>query len=87
MIIYAVTIGLIITGVFTFLIFRSLQQNKKATMIIKEQKMEVETQKRLVEDSRKEILDSIHYAQRIQKAHLPSDGYLNKNLGRLKNKR
>ena len=38
------------------------------------------------EESRKEILDSIHYAKRIQKAHLPTEKQIEKNLNRLQNK-
>jgi hypothetical protein len=36
-----------------------------------------------VEEKQKEILDSIHYAKRIQKALIPSDKYIDKNLNRL----
>ncbi len=60
-------------------IFRSYRQKQKANLIITLQKTQVE-------ESRKEILDSIHYAKRIQKAHLPSDNYIEKNLNRLQKK-
>jgi antitoxin component YwqK of YwqJK toxin-antitoxin module len=68
-----------------FLVFRSLQQNKKANKIILAQKIEVENQKLVVENQKaevesahhhleeknREILDSITYAKRIQSAILP----------------
>jgi antitoxin component YwqK of YwqJK toxin-antitoxin module len=61
-----------------FLIFKSLQQNKRANKIITAQKIEVENQKDEVEkahhhleEKNREILDSITYAKRIQSAILP----------------
>jgi serine phosphatase RsbU (regulator of sigma subunit)/Tfp pilus assembly protein PilF len=73
LIIYAVTSGLILTGFLAFFIFRSLQQNKKAKKIIEEQK-------ELVEEKQKEILDSINYAEKIQKALFGNKALMDKNL-------
>jgi hypothetical protein len=42
-------------------------------------------QKQEVEEKQKEILDSIHYAKRIQTALLTSEYYIEKNLKRLSN--
>ncbi|HXB13915.1 MAG TPA: tetratricopeptide repeat protein [Bacteroidia bacterium] len=56
-----------------FFILRGYRQKQKANEIIK-------LQKAVVEEKQKEILDSIHYAQRIQHALLASDATLNKNL-------
>jgi serine phosphatase RsbU (regulator of sigma subunit) len=56
-----------------FFIFRGYRQKQKANEIIK-------TQKAVVEEKQKEILDSIHYAQRIQHALLASNKLLDKNL-------
>jgi serine phosphatase RsbU (regulator of sigma subunit) len=56
-----------------FFIFRGYRQKQKANEIISEQKT-------VVEEKQKEILDSIHYAQRIQKALLASDSLLGKHL-------
>ncbi|MDP3557835.1 MAG: SpoIIE family protein phosphatase [Bacteroidota bacterium] len=41
---------------------------------------EVSKQKDVIEEKQKEIVDSIHYARRIQKTILPSNDYLAKNL-------
>lgn len=66
-----------ITIAFSFFIFRSYKQKKKANELIAEQKA-------ILEEKQKEILDSIHYAQRIQRAQLPTEKYIQKNLNRLK---
>jgi tetratricopeptide (TPR) repeat protein len=71
--------GFALVIVLAGFIFRSYRQKQKANLIITQQKHEVE-------ESRKEILDSIHYAKRIQKAHLPTQNYIEKNLNRLQNK-
>ncbi len=73
LIIIAVASGLALTSFFLFFIFRSLQEKKKANKLITEQKI-------LVEEKQKEIVDSINYAQRIQKALLASKTILDKNL-------
>ncbi|MBP7809774.1 MAG: hypothetical protein KA163_10810, partial [Bacteroidia bacterium] len=72
-------IGFALVMVLAGFIFRSYRQKQKANILITHQKKEVE-------ESKKEILDSIHYAKRIQKAHLPNLNYIDKNLRRLQNK-
>ncbi len=75
---YAFTIGFMLVLIFMFIIYRALQQNKRKTVIITQQKEEVEKQralaeqqKALVEEKNKEVLDSITYAKRLQDAILP----------------
>ncbi|HTL83274.1 MAG TPA: tetratricopeptide repeat protein [Bacteroidia bacterium] len=58
---------------------RAFRNKKKANEIIAHQK-------ELVEEKQKEILDSIHYAKRIQQAQLPSEKNVEKNLSRMKEK-
>ncbi|MGZ3900229.1 MAG: tetratricopeptide repeat protein [Bacteroidia bacterium] len=79
--------GFVLMILLASLVFRSLQQNKRKNKIITLQKKEVEQakeiiehQKELVDEKQKEILDSIHYAKRIQDALLASDSMLSKNL-------
>jgi serine phosphatase RsbU (regulator of sigma subunit)/Tfp pilus assembly protein PilF len=48
---------------------------KKANNLLEEKNVLIEHQKTLVEEKNKDITDSIHYAQRIQKAILPSAEY------------
>jgi hypothetical protein len=64
-------------AIITLIIFRSLNITKKQKFIIK-------NQKELVEEKQKEILDSIHYAKRIQNALLPTEKYIQKNIDRMK---
>lgn len=76
--------GLVLALGLAYFIFRGLKQQRRANRIISEQKQEVELQKHQIEEHRKEILDSIRYAERIQKAQLPSEIYLDKSIERLK---
>ncbi|MGZ3883166.1 MAG: hypothetical protein ACXVPD_03005, partial [Bacteroidia bacterium] len=75
-IIYCVLGGLLLVSVFLVLIYRSLQENKKANKIISQQK-------HIVEEKQKEILDSIRYARRIQSALITPEKYIDKTLTRL----
>ncbi len=70
---------------FVYLIIRlSIRRLVKAKIklegIIKERTAEVVEQKHMIEEKQKEIIDSINYAQRIQRALLASDKLLNENL-------
>jgi len=56
--------GFLVMSSFFVLIFRNYKQKKKANQLLEIQKNEIEVQK-------KEIQDSINYAQNIQKAILP----------------
>ncbi|CAN5902316.1 hypothetical protein BH11BAC7_BH11BAC7_27300 [soil metagenome] len=58
--------GFSVLGILSFVIFRSLQQNKRSKRII-------ETQKEEVEEKQREIVDSINYAKRLQDAILPPE--------------
>ncbi|MGZ3865682.1 MAG: hypothetical protein ACXVC6_04800 [Bacteroidia bacterium] len=44
------------------------------------QKDEIENKKALLEEKQKEILDSIHYAKRIQRTLLPSEKYIARHI-------
>ncbi|MGZ3865691.1 MAG: tetratricopeptide repeat protein [Bacteroidia bacterium] len=72
---------------FAINIFRANKQKHKINLqlerknhLIEKQKEEVEKQKELIEEKQKEILDSIHYAKRIQRALLPTDKYFERNI-------
>lgn len=84
---FIITALALVIGI-AFFIFRGLKQQRRANDIITAQKAEVENakkiiedQKELVEEKQKEVMDSIHYAQRIQQALLASESILNENLG------
>jgi hypothetical protein len=56
------------------------EQNMVLEQKVKERTAEIELQKKVIETRQKEILDSIHYARRIQQALLPSDRFLEKKI-------
>ena len=71
--------GLIIVIVFSFFLFNRFRLTQK-------QKIIIETQKFLVEEKQKEVLDSIRYAKRIQQSLFPTEKYIERKLDRLKNR-
>jgi serine phosphatase RsbU (regulator of sigma subunit) len=72
--------GLVLISVFAIFILRGLKQQRRANLIISNQKKIVEQQKELVEEHQKEILDSIHYAKRIQNTLLAHQEFVDENL-------
>jgi tetratricopeptide (TPR) repeat protein len=82
-IIYSVIAGLVMVSIFSVFIYRSLRRNKEANKIISVQKQEVENQKHIIEEKQKEVLDSIHYAKRIQKALITNENYIHKKIKNL----
>ena len=70
---YALFGGLFLVCVFAVFMFNRYKVTKKQKSIIEDQKEIVEEQKKLVEEKQKEILDSIHYARRIQMALIPNE--------------
>ncbi|HEY6160088.1 MAG TPA: hypothetical protein VI112_02665, partial [Bacteroidia bacterium] len=81
-IIYSISGGLVLVLLLAVFIYHSYRQKQKANIIIMWQKEEVEKQKHLVEEKQKEILDSIHYAKRIQHSLLPREAYISRKLKR-----
>jgi tetratricopeptide (TPR) repeat protein len=51
--------------------------------VTQKQKVIIEKQKALVDEKQKEIIESIHYAKRIQQALLPSEKSIEKNINNL----
>jgi two-component system, NarL family, sensor kinase len=70
--------GFILLLVLILFVLRSYREKQKANKIITEQKM-------LVEEKQKEIVDSIRYAQRIQKSLFPTEKYIERILTHKKN--
>jgi serine phosphatase RsbU (regulator of sigma subunit) len=79
---YIIIVGLLITVLLAFFIFRGLKKQKKAYVIISKQKEEVHKQKEIIEEHQKETIDSINYAKRIQYALLANSALLKKNLNK-----
>jgi tetratricopeptide (TPR) repeat protein len=69
---------LLAIGIYTVLLFKRFKLTKAQNIII-------EAQKHLVEEKQREILDSIHYAKRIQQSLLPTEKYVQSRLRRLQN--
>jgi tetratricopeptide (TPR) repeat protein len=70
---YAVVTGLLLVLYLSFISYKRYREKKKANV-------EITLQKELIEEKNKSIVDSIHYAKRIQRALLASDNLLRKNL-------
>ncbi|HLP12863.1 MAG TPA: tetratricopeptide repeat protein [Flavobacteriales bacterium] len=72
----------VLAGVLAFLvfIFQNLRTAKKQKQVIEVQTREMNLQKDIIEAKQKEILDSIHYAKRIQRSQLPTEKYIIKSL-------
>ncbi len=73
---YGGIIGFLLMIVISGISFRAFRQKRKANDLIRKQK-------EILEEKQKEILDSIHYAKRIQQSLLPSERYIDKSLKRL----
>ena len=67
---------LLLVFVFAVFAYRSFLQKQKANI-------EITKQKETIEEKQKEILDSIHYAKRIQTALITSENYIAKKLRKL----
>jgi len=80
---YALYGGLALVIIFSVFIYNRFTVTRKQKDIIEMQKHVVEEQKELVEEKQKEILDSIKYAKRIQRALIPSEKYIGNALKRL----
>ncbi len=79
-----IIIGFAAVGIIVLVYF--LVSSNKRQRLTQKQKMLIEEQKNTVDEKQKEILDSIHYAKRIQSSLLPTEKYIEKSINRLANK-
>lgn len=70
---YAMFGGFGLICLFSLFMLNRWRVTQKQKVLIEHQKKIVEEQKILVEEKQKEVLDSIHYARRIQMAQIPSE--------------
>jgi len=63
--------GLALIATFSFYVYRSLREKKKANALLALQAQEIKEKSKLIEEKKKETEQSIHYAKRIQFAILP----------------
>ena len=72
-ILWSVVGGLLLVIGFAVFIYRSYREKQKANV-------EISLQKQIIEEKQKEILDSIHYARRIQRSLMPGEKYIQRKL-------
>jgi serine phosphatase RsbU (regulator of sigma subunit)/Tfp pilus assembly protein PilF len=77
---YFLIVGLLLVMIFAVFMFNRFKITQKQKHLIEIKEKETQQQKILIEDKQKEIVDSINYAQRIQKALLAGDNLLQNNL-------
>ena len=77
---YSLYGGLVLVLAFAGAMYNRFRLTQKQKAVIEEQKIVVEEQKKIVEEKNKDILDSIHYARRIQRALMPAEKYFQKKL-------
>ena len=70
-------VGLVLA--FAFVLYYAYNNKRKSNVLLTSQKEQIEMQK-------KEIIDSITYARRIQESLLPTEKYIERNLNRLNKK-
>jgi serine phosphatase RsbU (regulator of sigma subunit) len=79
-----VTRSLIVAFLLVFIIavviFRNYRQKQKANLLLAKQNAEIESQRNEIAAKNYEIMSSIRYASRIQKAILPDEALLNEKL-------
>ncbi len=88
-VIWSVIGGMLLLAIILIVIIRSLKITRKQKAEIEKQKeisesqkIIVEEQKLVIEGKQKEIVSSIHYAKRIQKAVITSPAYIKQHLNR-----
>ena len=73
-------IGIIFLVILIVFVTKNYHQKQKANILITKQKQEVEIKNHIIEEKQKEILDSIHYAKRIQTTLLANKELVNSHL-------
>ncbi len=75
--------GLVLMIAFLGFVFNRFIVTQKQKAIIEQQKILVDEAFKHLEEKNKEVMDSIHYAKKIQQALLTSEQYINNALNRL----
>jgi hypothetical protein len=81
-IIFSVIGILAIVLVFSFFLYKRFRITREQKVIIEDQKQKVDEAYEELFEKNKEIIDSITYARRIQRALMPSDKYVERLLKR-----
>jgi tetratricopeptide (TPR) repeat protein len=83
LVIYGTGFVLLLVLVFSVFLYNRFKVTQKQKKIIEAKEKETQLQKHLIEEKHKEITDSIHYAQRIQRALITPEKYIDKQLNKL----
>ncbi len=80
---YALYGGLVLVIAVSIFVFNRFRITQKQNVIIEQQKQMVDAAFKTLEEKNKEVMASITYAQRIQRALITSELYIDKQLNRL----
>ncbi len=72
-VLYGTLVVLAALLIVIYVVYRNYASKKKSALVLEEKNKIIYSQKQLVEEKQKEILDSINYAQKIQSAVLTGD--------------
>ena len=75
--------GLVLVIAFLGFVFNRFKVTQKQKVVIEQQKVLVDNAFAHLEEKNKEVMDSIHYAKRIQTALLTSEKYIERKLNQL----
>ncbi|MGZ3941528.1 MAG: tetratricopeptide repeat protein [Bacteroidia bacterium] len=81
---FSVIGGLLLTLVFSVFMYRRFRLTRKQKVLIEEQKKMVDEAYAQLHEKNKEVMDSINYASRIQRALLPTDKAISLHISKLK---
>ena len=79
-VIISVSLILLLVLIVSVILFKHYKEKQKDNLLLNSQKSELIDKNHLIEESKKEIVDNIKYSSRIQKALLPSNSYIAKNV-------
>lgn len=82
---YSMVVVIFLFIAFAIFLYMAYRNKKKTSLLLAQQKAIIEEQKMIVEEKQKALLDSIHYAKRIQQAMLTPESIIEKSFERLKN--
>ncbi|MBC7864759.1 MAG: tetratricopeptide repeat protein, partial [Bacteroidia bacterium] len=82
---YSLVVGLSLVVLGLLFVINRFRVTSKQKKIIEEQKIKVDEAFEKLHEKNKEVMDSIHYAHRIQRALVTSEKYVEKHLNRLRN--
>ncbi|MFN4233379.1 MAG: tetratricopeptide repeat protein [Bacteroidia bacterium] len=82
---YSMVVIIFLFIAFVIFLYLAYRNKKKTSLLLAQQKAMIEEQKMIVEEKQKALLDSIHYAKRIQQALLPTESYIERIFYKIKN--